>query len=62
MTLSRDVSRFLDQFKIYLDTWGIFFAGRDKNLQTLLDLDITEQERTIVLKELEKALIKNRKL
>lgn len=55
MSIGNDVTAFLNDFKMKLDIWGIYFRDeRGKNLQTLLDLDITTTYRKEVLKELKK--------
>ncbi len=52
MSLQRDVSRFLDQVHTYLGIWEVIYEVRDKNEQTLYDLELIPVERTNVLKEL----------
>ena len=55
MISGNDVTAFLADFKTKLEIWGIFFRDeRGKNLQALLDLDITPVHRKSILQELKK--------
>ena len=55
MSNVNEVTAFLNDFKVKLDTWGIFFRDdRGKNFQTLLDLELTYNDRIQVLKDLKK--------
>lgn len=54
MSIGNEVIAFLNDFKAKLGIWGVIFGGRPKNLQTLLDLEITPAYRLEVLKELKK--------
>ncbi len=45
MTTKIQVQQFLVDFKIKFGVFGVIFENRDKNFQTLLDLDITPKER-----------------
>jgi len=55
MISGNEVTAFLADFKIKLEIWGVtFLDGREKNLQTLLDLDIRTEFRRNILKELKK--------
>jgi hypothetical protein len=55
MSNVNEVIRFLDDFKVKLDTWGIIFRDdRGKNFQTLLDLELSYHDRIEVLKDLKK--------
>ena len=48
-----EVNAFLSDFKIKMDVWGIIFRDdRSKSSQTLLDLEITPNQRIEVLKNL----------
>ena len=50
-----EVTGFLNDFKIKLDTWGIIFRDdRGKNFQTMLTLELSWNDRVQVLKELKK--------
>jgi hypothetical protein len=50
-----EVIRFLADFKVKLDTWGIIFRDdRGKNFQTLLDLELSYNTRIQLLKDLKK--------
>lgn len=54
MATSEEVHLFLQDFKVKLGIWGVVFRDdRGKNLQSLLDLDITPVFREKVLKELQ---------
>lgn len=47
---------FLQNFHLKMDIWGVFFRdNRGKNSQTLLDLEITPNDRKKILKELKLA-------
>ncbi len=53
MTDKNNVKQFLDEFKIKLNVWGIYYRDeRGKNMQTLLDLDIRPDDRTEIIKTL----------
>lgn len=48
-----EVQRFLDDFKVKLGMWGVLFQDhRSKNAQTILDLEISTEQRKQVLREL----------
>ncbi|MCD9576134.1 hypothetical protein [Flavobacterium soyae] len=47
-----DVKSFLADFKANMSAFGIIYANRDKNIQTLADLEITPKFRDKVLSEL----------
>ena len=47
-----DVEEFLSDFKLKMKIWDIVFANRQKNIQTLSDLEITPSYRRQVLEEL----------
>lgn len=51
-TTKDDVKSFLDNLRLKIDVFGIVYLGRNKNLQTLLDLDILPSSRTKIIKEL----------
>lgn len=51
-TTKDDVKSFLDNLRLKIDIFGIVYLGRNKNLQTLLDLDISPSSRTEIIKEL----------
>ena len=54
MVTVEEVQRFLNDFKVKLDIWGIVFRDdRGKNTQTLLTLEISPAYRETVLKELD---------
>lgn len=44
-----DIKQFLDEFKANMNLFGILYANRDKNTQTLVDLEITPKFRDDVL-------------
>ena len=41
----REVEQFLNEFKQKMEVFSIVFLDREKNLQTLLDLEIVEANR-----------------
>ncbi len=47
-----EIESFLKEFKLKLETFDIFFLRREKNLQALLDLEITPRQRIEYLKKL----------
>ena len=54
MTTQQEVDKFLNQFKVKLEIFGIIFRNdRGKNIQTLVDLNITELERLQIVKTIE---------
>ena len=54
MATMEEVESFLHDFKTKLDIWGVIFRDeRNKNAQTLLDLDISAIFRERILKELQ---------
>lgn len=54
MTTRQDVERFIAQFKVKLEVFGVFFLdGREKNAQALLDLNISRFERMDVIRSIE---------
>ncbi|NSL89293.1 toxin [Chitinophaga sp. Mgbs1] len=47
------MKRFLTDFSIKLNLWNIIYRNdRGKNLQALLDLDITPNKRTAIIRQL----------
>lgn len=53
MATREEVEKFLNQFKIKLEVFDIFFLdGREKNYQALLDLGISRFERLEVVKSI----------
>lgn len=55
MSIENDIVAFLNDFKIKLGIWDIIFMDdRGKNFQTLLDLDISYNDRKEVLTALKK--------
>ncbi len=48
-----DVEAFLNSFKVKMDVFDIIYIDRDKNLQALVDLEITAFKRTEILKSIE---------
>ena len=48
-----EVERFLEQFSVKLDIFGVFFLDRDKNVNALNDLGITRMERLAVVRSIE---------
>lgn len=54
MTISEEVQAFLQDFKVKPGVWGVVFRDdRGKNVQTLLELEITPAYREEVLRELQ---------
>lgn len=50
MTSKEEVEAFLEQFKIKVSIWGIVFLdNREKNAQTLLNLNISRFERLNII-------------
>ena len=47
-----EAESFLNEFKLKMDTFDIIFSHREKNLQTLLDLEISAGDRKEYLKKL----------
>lgn len=41
----KDIELFLNEFKQKFRIYGVFFINREKNEQTLLDLEITSKQR-----------------
>lgn len=52
MTKKDEVKLFLNELHQKMKIWGIIFVGRDKNTQTLADLEITPLHRESVLRDL----------
>lgn len=51
--MEKEVSEFLNEFKVKLGIWGILYRDdRGKNSQALADLEITPAYREQILKEL----------
>jgi len=48
-----DVDQFLSKFKVKMSIWDVLFSNREKNIQTLSDLEITPIYRKEILNELE---------
>ena len=53
MATRAEVERFLQQFKVKVDVFGVFFLNRDKNLNALNELGITPIERLSIVKSIE---------
>jgi len=53
MASIEEVERFLMEFKVKMGIWDVLFKHREKNIQTLADLDITPIYRKQILEELE---------
>lgn len=53
MTTRAEVEQFLQQFKVKVDVFGVFFLNRDKNLNALNELGITPIERLSIVKSIE---------
>lgn len=47
----QEVEQFLNQFGIKFDIWGIFYLDRDKNLEALKALGITQQARDEIVRQ-----------
>jgi hypothetical protein len=47
-----DIKNFLAEFKANMSAFGVIYANRDKNIQTLADLEITPKFRDNVLSKL----------
>lgn len=52
MATRSEVEAFLNTFKAKMEVFDVVFLNRDKNLQTLIDLEITKVSRREFLKEL----------
>ncbi len=48
-----EVDQYLTEFKLKMSVWDVLFLHRDKNIQTLSDLEITPRDRKEVLNSLE---------
>ena len=46
------VEAFLRQFMPKFDVWGIFFLDREKNRETLLQLNMSPREREDIIREI----------
>jgi hypothetical protein len=53
MTSMEDVEQFLKEFKVKMGIWDVLFLSREKNIQTLADLEIPPIYRKQILTELE---------
>lgn len=54
MATRGEVELFLDQFKVKLDIWGIFFLdNREKNKQTMAQMNFRHFDRLNVVKSIE---------
>lgn len=54
MITQQDVELFLQQFKVKMEVFGIVFRNdRGKNIQTLVDLNISMMERLQVVRQIE---------
>ena len=47
----QEVEQFLSQFGIKFDIWGIFYLDRDKNLEALKALGITQKARDEIVRQ-----------
>ncbi len=47
-----EVKKFLAEFGIKLEIWGIFFLNRDKNIEALKELGITPSTRKDIIKDI----------
>lgn len=53
-TTENDVKSFLNEFKVKMGIWQILFrTDRDKNLQTLADLEITQSAARAIIEKLD---------
>lgn len=53
MASKEEIEAFLEQFKIKVSIWGIVFLdNREKNAQTLLNLNISRLERLNIIKSI----------
>lgn len=53
MATRSEVEQFLNQFKVKLDIWGVFFLdNREKNKQTMTQLNFRNLERLNVVKNI----------
>ncbi|WP_212001766.1 hypothetical protein [Chitinophaga sp. HK235] len=56
MTTYDEVAQFLADFKVKLSLWNIIYRNdRGKNTQALLDLELTPNQRTEIIKRIEVA-------
>lgn len=53
MTRKGDVEQFLNKFQVKLKVFDVVYIGRNKNAQTLLNMEWVPAERTKVLEQLE---------
>ncbi len=53
MVSIEEVDKFLSGFKVKMGIWDVLFLSREKNIQTLSDLDITPVYRKQIFEELE---------
>jgi len=53
VTGENDVEQFLNQFKVKLKVFDVVYIGRNKNTETLLDLELLPAARTKILENLE---------
>lgn len=51
-TTREEIHHFLNDFKIKIELFGVVFMQRDKNLETLISLELTTANRTAYLKNL----------
>lgn len=52
MTSQNDVEQFLKKFKVKLKIFNVVYIGREKNAQTLLEMELVPATRTEILKNL----------
>lgn len=52
MSTKAEVEQFLKYFKAKLSVFGVVFTNRDKNLETLVTLELTTANRSQLLEEL----------
>ena len=52
MATQSEVESFLNTFKAKMEVFNVVFINRNKNLQALIDLEITRVSRKEILKEL----------
>jgi len=52
MATKLEVEAFLNTFRTKMEVFDVVFLNRDKNLQALIDLEITSVNRKALLKEL----------
>lgn len=54
MATKQEVEQFLNQFKVKLDIWGVFFMDeREKNKQTMIQMNFRQLDRLKVVRSID---------